>query len=1510
MNLDEITEVSAIRPITQGKNIFATDNGFLKENQAIKAIMEDFSPFKKPKFGLWNEETAIAFQKYLQQQAQQHDDVPKLPPINSDASLVPAPEMEKVSAENEFPHVGNNDFAPAVDTAFSMGQDMTPSIEIPENGNDNFETIADVLLPAVGEKGPATLNYPHNEDLTEWLETSSVFDPIPTLDSVLGPAPVSTHHNTPICSPNTPSKLQTQSQVDDLMKALATAKGNWERENQAKTTVLAALTPISRPGVEQEDAEYDIEINVSKQDAFSDQDHLNESSTAELKVDDAENNVLTKVVTDGSQDSGSTLKALTKVQTSESEGDTSDEDDDSSDATYHGDLGKPPKNGFRFSPFRWNNDKYKQQLLKEFQKKEFVSSAEFMEAYRRIGRDCLTATVVETKEFNLENIISETQLDNDRQDLFLEIDERKPLPDPEWIRQRVILHQKLYKEGGFKSIQPLLTTKIADLLVPRYRTQTKKTHWTVDEFSIGRPYSYFTENFMSLYWRDGHDVTKDMKHIVPQLSCKMENMWLLDGTTIKYAEPDLSTRLVDEKLYQHIQTELYRHCGKYGADRSEICTHYDEAWTPKLKIEPKKFADKLKAIIEHNHAFNEELRSKPSDNKESSVGDIVLANTRNFSRWGVFHRSRWNNDISNPINIIVNGNDTGNTNEDGHQEPEQGRSCTEADGFGQPISYDGSALKNSTHKVEQLETISEESTYSENHLKHKMHSFQSRLLGNDRFRLIEAVSTLAAQFGIEDTPADTVEMIREMDRIILERSSEEHLDATLYKNMSIEIAPNEFSSHDSEEESPQIVLINALEGHMPMPDYTTGILSNNLDEKRKIRKDKKDHIADIRNQLSIIDLQRPLDQQGKLHWTNDTEKKRYLQVKDNLDKVIEKLTDEIAELDIYIDRGEKMRKIVNPSFAIPPDAFARKDSKLDINVVGHVDGMPKVGSPNGPSFFHTWRALTDYGEAIKLTVSDYKKLLPFLFDITSHLSDFVDSIKHLSLEEMLDQIRQRTGESLPSLDTKLAEYTNFMKDPGETWQTTFLRAQHLATYLSNSTYMTEDMRKLDFLNRMDTLLDRCLTPYPDQQEKMRTYKSQSVFYGRADINAMDYWRQAIQQMSNRPPMRTVVHSLESHMNESAAQLTKPISHGKKSEKPPKDVEDDNDYQEQILSKLNSIALNTSRQNKERGKTFLNKKRAYERDQDERESTQKKVSFEADEPMPMATQPRQQILTPARFNPDEQVNSKTFPQGVLKGSSRRQQSQDPHAMPMTQSQQQFGKQSWPPQRPTQKPFSQRPPQQSFSQDSQQFGRQFSGQYPQQSFKQKFMPNTPKKPNPNKQQFSHQPPPQTDLAQNVDWNPYFVPGNWQRRRYQEPQNTMGFPQTNSRKFTTQGGVCFVCGEPDHWANTCPNRNDQANRGKNNRMRGGFRGGNNFYRNYGNMPPRKNGKIVQATWSSNGDDTTMIKALINQPCQECGPNVDPHSPGNCYKVTNKFRRLEKNFKRNFNRFQNRENQQQQSF
>ena len=192
----------------------------------------------------------------------------------------------------------------------------------------------------------------------------------------------------------------------------------------------------------------------------------------------------------------------------------------------------------------------------------------------------------------------------------------------------------------------------------------------------------------------------------------------------------------------------------------------------------------------------------------------------------------------------------------------------------------------------------------------------------------------------------------------------------------------------------------------------------------------------------------------------------------------------------------------------------------------------------------------------------------------------------------------------------------------------------------------------------------------------------------------------------------------------------------------------------------------------------------------------------------------------------------------------------------------------------------------------------------------MPNTPKKPNPNKQQFTHQPPPQTDLMQNMDWNPYFMPGNWQRRRYQEPQNTMGFPQTNSRKITTQGGVCFVCGEPDHWANTCPNRNNQANRGKNNRMRGGFRGGNNFYRNYGNMTPRKNGRIVQATWSSNGDDTTMIKALINQPCQECGPNVDPHSPGNCYKVTNKFRRLEKNFKRNFNRFQNRENQQQQSF
>ena len=49
MNLDEITEVSAIRPIIQGKDTFATDNGFLKENQAIKAIMEDFSPFKKPK---------------------------------------------------------------------------------------------------------------------------------------------------------------------------------------------------------------------------------------------------------------------------------------------------------------------------------------------------------------------------------------------------------------------------------------------------------------------------------------------------------------------------------------------------------------------------------------------------------------------------------------------------------------------------------------------------------------------------------------------------------------------------------------------------------------------------------------------------------------------------------------------------------------------------------------------------------------------------------------------------------------------------------------------------------------------------------------------------------------------------------------------------------------------------------------------------------------------------------------------------------------------------------------------------------------------------------------------------------------------------------------------------------------------------------------------------------------------------------------------------------------------
>ena len=1468
MNMDENNEVSAVKHANQSTNLLATDYDYFEGTQKSKITLEHSSPSKKPKMEGW-ELTQADFNEYL-----------------------------KLINESVPDEILQSKMALMNDQRKKVLQRMVESRKTtskPDSGNP--DVIKGVTFSHELEGTPSLMEIPQGVDETGWMEkwVSNTSKPDPSTTSI------DTSYGD--------FKLEDQESINELMEILSKVHDCDEilsTPPNKKTT-----SPVSTEAT-QGSADL-IETDLLEIRLPAGQDDWDEKTTPldiinESTVNSA-SNASAQAVTTGSEQVDDVGKDKTDEKDSnDDKDDTSNEPNDLTETAI-----KPNKR--KYHPIRWSelhnhaSAEYKQQFLSELKLKDLINSDQFEDYYRRIGPESMIATVVETKDFGLENIISQGKKSRDRQDLYMSIEEEN-LPKSEWIRKRSMIHVQAFKQG-FKSVQPIAATDLPSLMAPNYRTKVKKLHWDSDVFSIGKSQPYVSEHFMKMFWKTGHDASQDIKYVIPQLTSNNPFMWVLDGKVIKYMEPDYDLcDEVDERLYNHIQAELYRNEDLYGEDRSEICTHYDQQWDDSMCLQPQKFIDKLRAIKAHNEEYNTELRSKPAKGKESSVGDVVLTNTGLNTSWGIGYRSSrfssgwFREEPSCPINIIVTGNGQNTTPEDDQQEPKQGRSCTEVNSIalGQPISsyIDGLAANDFSKKVGQTKMINNEPLEQDkSHLKHKLHNFQAKLLGSGKKNLLNAVCALAADFGASDTPAETLDMIEEMDKIILDREKVEDLDGTLYKNMSLKVFShkNQLEIDPVEDQSPDIIELNGLESMIPMPDYSTGILSNDFQDKKRIREEKNEQITSTKNQITMLELGRRVDPLGKTEWINEEEKKKFHALKDSLEKLVQKLTDEVKTLDTHIDQAEKMRKIVNPRFVVPEQAAARTKSKIDNTVIATIMTMNKVGSASNPTFSQVWQRLLDFGEIYQFTVKDYKDLLPFLFEENSPLSAFVHSIKQLPLEEMLDQIKQRTGEILPSLNTKLQEYTDFKKSPNESYQAAYLRAQNLATYITSSMYVTDEERKMAFDNRMETLLEKCLTP--DQQRQMHHARSMLTIYGKHNTSAIDLWQQAIQLFSNRAPMRTIIHSLQSQVAEDDNCPKQVLDHKVQSETDCHTPVDDSDsFQNEALSKLNSIIANTTCQTRNNnGKSILNKTIPHTRPrppmprQEASRDEAKRATWQ--EPMITDSSPQKPILNPPRFNPDEHANSNVFPPGVLKGP-RQQFSGNPQTASSTQPQGQFGKQTWPPQQYAPKQYP-----------------------PQQTSKPQFQPNGSRGFNPKKARPQRTQQPSEPMRQNSDWNPIFMPNNRQRRQFGDFQSQqLGYQQTNDRGFTQQG-ECFTCGDPSHWANRCPHKQDRGNRGSFNQTRGGFSGGNGSYRNNGNNSyannksnfpnGRRNGKIVQATYSTNGDEATMFKAVINQPCQICGPNVEPHRPNDCYRVTPRFRRLEKQYKRNYIRDQNRQQSNQ---
>ena len=1149
----------------------------------------------------------------------------------------------------------------------------------------------------------------------------------------------------------------------------------------------------------------------------------------------------------------------------------------------------------------------------------------------------------ESSKYQLQNIISTARRNADHLNFLRRMRHHyKEYNYKDLAYERLLVHMEVAKDG-YTKVQPIANMKLAQYLVPTYRILDEDKYGHArDLYSLGIDKPFWDHEFMKSFYINGVNTSSQQEVEVGMMWIHMNFMYMLDDGKIKYVKPNHKLRdEVDEGVLEHLEREFYESQHLDTDDKMFLTTDIANVHAKGLNFdEPKAFVKMLEKIRERTNGYNEILRIRASSQVESHIGDYGIPVDAQkppphpfmYNQKGprlLMPKSQWTKQELDspttpnaPVNIWIpgsNGNAVVPQIGQEHQDltSSQGRTGVNAS----VITYQPNPINGQTEiektvrdfyggiDLDQLRKNDREE-YDKEYLQNIELGLQGKVTDKNRTDSFEQASQIAVALGSDQTDIHIEEMVNEIRNLALERHQTPIETDLAYANLliakdgndeseNVEKMRNALLASECDLDEDEYYEINALEDGDQRHEYvSTGILTTRLQEQKDKLEQKRiqmDNIRMMENQIRLFRSAIPTDLDGNPDWRYGQEE-LYNQMKTDLEQAIQKLEEDSLRLSTELEAAEKIAFEINPRLSMPDfsNVTDHNDEKIESDAFQLINQIDRVGGRNKPQLEKAWNRLRVIGQMFNFNEKKYKLTLPLIFDEQSNLSTHVSSIRHLPLEEILYQMNQLTGETLPSLSTKIRELERFKLRPGENLQAAMLRAENLIGQVVSTKY-TPEKRAIMIDSKMEDCLQKCLSD--EQADRLHRIQMNAIRDGMA-LTGKQQWQEAIGLYSGWKPYRSELYSIECDDSEDEGfqnfRQGQTNGHGRTGKGNDKEnVEDD-----KIMELLNNISTSVSRIDRD-NRMNNRKKRSepYPRDRSPMLKTEsaksrdlekaKKVTFAT--PMEVDEPKQRPLLRDPSFDPTKQTNSMVFPAGSFENlpSLSNEKYQDSQGNQRTGVEQHNNLQ-FRDQARGRKPD-------RFGEKS-QFGRFPQGQNGRfnrqhDNFNQSSQTtwnNAPKSSN----NFDNNMQRQQDL-----------------RNFSNQQNMYGrdssLVRNNNRQPTGFGGVCYNCGRSGHIARECPNK-EFTNRGNGNyrgnsnfrgitRIRGMYRGNNNnsYSRGNNNYRNGNQGKIIQNTFSTNDDDNqAYFKSVMKTLCHNCGPEVDPHPRATCHMMTKEYQDFKSRF------------------